>query len=85
QRRKNKKRSLYQTRGLTVGWVHPKDDDYEMHDYLNHQKSKAQILEHKAKKTVVGAYGGHTRHHVKKGVVKPGCYWCEHPDEMPNP
>lgn len=65
---------------VKVGWVHPKDDDYEMHDYLKHQKSKAQILEHKGNKSAAGAFGNHTRHHTKKGVVKAGCYWCDNPD-----
>lgn len=69
---------------LSAGWVCPLDDGYEMHDYLKHQKSKEEILELKAKKSVSGAFGGHSRHHVKKGVKKAGCYWCENPDAVPN-
>lgn len=65
---------------VKVGWVHSKGDDYEMHDYLKHQKSKAEILALKDQKSVSGALGGHVRHHVKKGVVKTGCYWCENPN-----
>ena len=65
---------------VKIGWVHSKGDDYEMHDYLKHQKSKAQILEHKGKKSSAGALGNHTKHHTNKGVVKPGCFWCDNPD-----
>lgn len=66
---------------LRIGWVHKKDDDYEMHDYLKHQKSKAEILAHKSSKSVAGALGNHTRHHTNEGIVKAGCYWCENPGE----
>lgn len=69
---------------LAAGWAYPVDDAYEMHDYLKHQKSREEILAHKEKKAVTGAFGGHSRHHLKKGVNKPGCYWCEHPDAVPN-
>lgn len=69
---------------LLAGWAYKADDWYEMHDYLKHQKSKEEIMAHKQQKAVTGAFGGHSRHHIKKGVKKPGCYWCEHPDAVPN-
>lgn len=69
---------------ITAGWVHVNDAGFEMHDYLKHQKSKEEILALKAKKSVTGALGGHTRHHAKKGIKKAGCYWCENPDAVPN-
>lgn len=65
---------------LKVQWVDQTGDSYEMHDYLKHQKSKVEILEQKGKKSASGAYGGHVRHHEKKGTYKPGCHWCENPD-----
>lgn len=55
-------------------------DGYEMHDYLEHQKSKKEILEHRSHKSSAGALGNHTRHHVQKGIHKAGCSYCENPD-----
>lgn len=64
---------------LSVGWVDKNGENYSMHDYLKHQKSKKDILAHKSNKAVAGALGGHTKNHTNKGIVKPGCYWCENP------
>lgn len=69
---------------LTVGWAYADGDSYEMHDYLKHQKSKAEILELKEKRSVSGAYAAHCRFHLKRGKPKSDCYWCNHPDETPN-
>lgn len=68
---------------LAAGWAYKADDWYEMHDYLKHQKSKEEILDLKAKKSIGGAFGNHARHHTNKGVTKKGCYWCENPDTRP--
>jgi len=65
---------------LKVGWVDKKAEDYSMHDYLKHQKSKKEILQHKSNKSVAGALGGHTKNHTNKGISKAGCYWCENPN-----
>lgn len=69
---------------LAVGWAYKADDWYEMHDYLKHQKSKEEILAHKAKKSIGGAFGNHVRHHEKKSIAKPGCHWCANPDVRPS-
>lgn len=68
---------------LAAGWAYKADDWYEMHDYLKHQKSKEEILAHKAKRSMSGAFGNHARHHTSKGVMKAGCHWCENPDLRP--
>lgn len=65
---------------IAVGWVDKAGDAYSMHDYLKHQKSKAEILAAKGKKSAAGALGNHTKHHTNKNVHKPGCFWCENPD-----
>lgn len=67
---------------LTAGWVEPSNttDIYLMHDYLDHQPSRAEIEQRMAKKSAAGAQGGHVQWHEKKGVKKEGCYWCENPE-----
>lgn len=62
---------------VTKGLVEEIDGGYQLHDYLSHQHSKAQIQAYKAKKVGAGAFGAHTRHHVKKGVFDPTCNHCQ--------
>lgn len=53
------------------------DGTYELHDYLSHQHSKVQIQKYKNDKAEAGAFGAHTRHHVKKGVFDISCTHCQ--------
>ena len=53
------------------------DGTYELHDYLSHQHSRAQIEAFQANKAEAGQRGAHVRHHVKKGMVDPGCELCQ--------
>ena len=53
------------------------DGTYELHDYLSHQHSKVQIQKYKIDKAEAGAFGAHTRHHVKKGVFAISCTHCQ--------
>jgi hypothetical protein len=62
---------------VTKGLVEEIDGGYQLHDYLNHQHSKVQIQAYKANKVGAGAFGAHTRHHVKKGVFDDGCNHCQ--------
>lgn len=62
---------------LDAGLVEEIEGGYCLHDYLSHQHSKQQIQEYKASKSGAGAFGAHTRHHVKKGVFEIGCNHCQ--------
>lgn len=63
---------------IDAGLVVPLEDgNYVLHDYLSHQHSKVQIETFQANKAEAGARGAHVRHHVKKGVVDPGCELCQ--------
>lgn len=65
-----------------VGWVDATNEEgmFYMHDYLDHQKSKAQIEDHRNGKRKAGSAGGkrsnHVRNHVKKNVFQAECQWC---------
>jgi hypothetical protein len=61
---------------LATGWAHPDGDDFQMHDYLKHQKSRQEIEEHKLKKRMAGIKSNHTRNHVAKEQVDPNCILC---------
>lgn len=65
---------------IEAGLVHEKNGVYILHDYLEHQKSKAQIQELSAERAKNGSSGGkkgmHLRHHVNKGVLNDRCELC---------
>lgn len=63
---------------IAAGLVTQREDgDYELHDYLIHQNSRDQIKKYKADKAASGAFGAHTRHHVKKGIFDISCTHCQ--------
>lgn len=59
-------------------WVTGPDQDgaYRMHDYLKHQKSKAEIEGLTAKRKESAGWGNHTRWHTDKQVVEHSCGYC---------
>jgi hypothetical protein len=65
-----------------VGWVDDTNekDTFYMHDYLEHQNSRAAIERRREERKAQGAYGGtkgmHVRWHVNKGVYKEDCEHC---------
>lgn len=68
---------------VKVGWVEITHDPnvFYMHDYLDHQPSKAEIEERIADKRTAGGKGGkrsaHTRWHTNRGVIDPKCDLCK--------
>lgn len=66
-----------------VGWVDDTNekDTFYMHDYLDHQRSKAQIEERRERRRQSGAKGGtkgmHERWHVQRGDFKEDCEHCQ--------
>lgn len=65
-----------------VGWVDDTTDPdfFYMHDYLDHQKSRAQIEAYREQRRQDGKKGGiigmHERWHVDRGVTNPDCPLC---------
>jgi hypothetical protein len=58
------------------GWVEYKPDRV-CHDYLKHQKSKAELEVLQSNRSTSGAWGAHIRHHEKKHVISPDCEFCQ--------
>jgi hypothetical protein len=54
---------------------------YELHDYLKHQPSAAEIEDRIEEKRRSGAVGGaksaHKKWHVDRGIISPTCKLCE--------
>lgn len=63
---------------IAAGWVDatPDPESFVMHDYLDHQKSKAELEELREERRANGAEGLHVRWHVRRGIVKKGCEYC---------
>ncbi len=53
---------------------------YWMHDYLEHQRSAAEVAEIKAGRGAGGTLGNHVRWHVTRRINDPKCKHCN-PDE----
>ncbi|WP_431862702.1 hypothetical protein [Micrococcus terreus] len=74
---------------LDAGLVHTHPDGYQLHDYLRHQKSAAQVEDHVNKRIEAGARGGtigmHNRWHVARNKFNPNCVWCADLDSEPPP
>lgn len=68
-------------RELTAaGLVEEVPGGVSMHDYLEHQRSAAEVNEWKEAKSTGGSWGNHVRWHVKKGRVKADCEHCQSPN-----
>lgn len=65
---------------MDAGLAEVADGGIQMHDYLKHQRSAAEIAEIQETKRAAGkkgaGIGNHKRHHVDKGVFNPECEWC---------
>lgn len=61
--------------------VHPVDDtEFQLHDYLKHQNSRAEIEDFISQAQKSGAKGGklsaHKQWHVKRNIFNPDCELC---------
>lgn len=54
----------------------PDGSHVEVHDYLDIQRSQAEIAAVKERKSDAGKRGNHRRHHVNKGIRDPECEYC---------
>ncbi|QWF81151.1 hypothetical protein [Amycolatopsis sp. CA-230715] len=68
---------------VTAGLVDGGADAPEMHDYLQHQRSAAEIALRVEAKRAGGRIGNHIRWHVARGVVDRQCEHCN--DDPPPP
>ncbi|TDD68590.1 hypothetical protein, partial [Actinomadura rubrisoli] len=60
------------------GLVEQLDDrTVRFHDYLEHQRSAAEVEEMKAARSQGGTYGGHVRWHLNRGITDPECSHCD--------
>jgi len=54
---------------------------FELHHYLEHNPSSAEISERIQEKRKSGSIGGqrsaHKRHHVDRGIINPDCDLCQ--------
>lgn len=62
---------------ITAGLIDDREDgDYQIHDYLKHQKSRQDLAKLSTDRSDAAVLGNHMQHHVKKRVVKQGCPHC---------
>lgn len=61
---------------VTVGSLEYDGTDYEVHDYLRHQRSAAEIQSFRESKSESGAKGAHMRWHVPTRKKVKDCPYC---------
>jgi hypothetical protein len=61
---------------VAAGMVDPHDGHVEMHDYLQHQRSAAEVEENRVVRRRSSLLANHTRHHVNKRVFQEDCELC---------
>lgn len=61
---------------VSAGLVESAPSGYLMHDYLQHQRSAAEVAEIKAGKGASGTFGNHVKWHVKRRQANPECEHC---------
>jgi hypothetical protein len=62
---------------IAAGLIEVHDDHLQAHDYLEHQRSAAEIELYKSVKGNSGSYGNHVRWHVIKRTPKADCEYCQ--------
>lgn len=61
---------------VNAGLVHTRSGSVEMHDYLEHQRSAAQIAERVDAKRRAASVANHNRWHLRPGKHDPNCPLC---------
>jgi hypothetical protein len=56
--------------------VEEHDGHVEVHDWLDIQRSAAEVERLREEKSKAGKLGNHRRHHVAKRIVAPDCSLC---------
>jgi hypothetical protein len=65
-----------------TGLLHEQEDgSVVMHDYLEWQRSRAEVLAERSRKSDGAAKGNHVKWHVNRGITDPDCRWCERQDD----
>jgi len=61
---------------ILVGLLTEQSDEYQVHDYLRHQRSAAEIRSFRDSKSVSGQKGAHMRWHVPRRQRVKDCPYC---------
>lgn len=67
---------------LAAGLAEEVEGGVWMHNYLQHQRSAAEVEQARQARNArgeSGSYGNHVRWHVREGIVRPGCPHCPSP------
>lgn len=59
-----------------AGLLYDLGDTFEIHDYLRHQRSQAEVELYRQSRSERGASGAHKRWHVAGRSPSPGCQLC---------
>lgn len=65
---------------VAAGRWHQLDDGWEIHDFLEYNKSADEVENTTTVKSKAGTFGNHKRWHVKRNQPDPECEWCESDD-----
>ena len=82
-RRLGKPKSI--TELVTAGLLKGGGDEYIVHDYLRHQRSRAEIAAFRQSRAERGEIGAHKRWHVATRRKSPDCAYCTGEKVMPKP
>lgn len=69
---------------VSAGLAESAPGGYLMHDYLEHQRSAAEVAEIKAGRGAGGTLGNHVRWHVQRRKPDPTCEHCNPPAPIAN-
>jgi hypothetical protein len=61
---------------LDAGLLDRRGTDYVVHDYLKHQRSRAEINAYRASRSTDGKLGAHLRWHVPRRQRSKDCEYC---------
>lgn len=70
---------------IAAGLAEVTDGGVVMHDYLEHQRSAAEVAELVAARSKSGSFGNHVRHHARRGISDPNCDHCRDPKPVAKP
>lgn len=64
---------------VTAGLWEVTETGWQIHDYHQRQRTRAEVDAIAETKAQAGTLGNHKRWHVSRGVVAEGCKWCRKP------
>ena len=61
---------------VSSGLLDENDGAFQIHDYLKHQMSAAEVTAYKKARRADGSFGAQVRHHVRDKKPNDGCSHC---------